>query len=278
MKKLSKKELATHRLEQQIDLFQCPICHEKMATGDGKLTCPNRHMFDLAKQGYINMVQQSKKTQYDQSLFEARQRLIQSGFYRELILAIESLLQSRDTEFLLDAGCGEGSHLAQILRGVEHQLGVGIDIAKEGIQTAAKAYESGQWIVSDLANTPFTDNAFDVILNILSPSNYQEFTRIMKDDGIVMKVVPGPEYLKELREQIFAGTNQEGYSNEETVARFKQFFDITDREKVYHEVTLTEDQFHDLIQMTPLTQDVELGQLKFVESITLDLEILIGEK
>ncbi|MDV2581336.1 putative RNA methyltransferase [Alkalibacillus haloalkaliphilus] len=278
MKKLSKKELATHRLEQQINLFQCPICHEKMKTGDGKLTCPNRHMFDLAKQGYINMVQQSKKTQYDQSLFEARQRLTQSGFYRELILAIESLLQSRDTEFLLDAGCGEGSHLAQILDKIDHQFGVGVDIAKEGIQTAAKAYESGQWIVGDLANTPFTDKAFDVILNILSPSNYQEFTRLLKDDGIVMKVVPGPEYLKELREQVFAGTDQEGYSNEETVARFKQFFTIKHRKQVYDEVALTEDQFQNLIQMTPLTQDVDLSRLRFVDSITLDLEILVGEK
>ncbi|WP_017186224.1 methyltransferase domain-containing protein [Alkalibacillus haloalkaliphilus] len=224
------------------------------------------------------MVQQSRKTQYDQSLFEARQRLIQSGFYRQLIVQIESLLQSRDTEFLLDAGCGEGSHLAQILDKIDHQFGVGVDIAKEGIQTAAKAYENSQWIVGDLANTPFTDKAFDIILNILSPSNYQEFTRLMKDDGIVMKVVPGPNYLKELREQIFAGTDQEDYSNEDTVTRFKQFFDITHREKVFHQVTLTEDQFQDLIQMTPLTQDVDLSQLKFVDSITLDLEILVGEK
>ncbi|MDQ0352841.1 23S rRNA (guanine745-N1)-methyltransferase [Alkalibacillus filiformis] len=278
MKKLSKKELAMNRIEKHIDLFQCPVCHETMSADDSKLTCQNRHMFDLAKQGYINMVQQSKKTQYDQSLFEARQRLIQSGFYNQLMIQIESLLQSRNTDFLLDAGCGEGSHLAQILDTVDHQLGVGVDIAKEGIQTAAKTYENAQWIVGDLANTPFTDKAFDAIINILSPSNYQEFTRLIKDSGIVIKVVPGPNYLKELREQIFAGTNQEGYSNEETVARFKQFFHLTHRENVYDEVTLTEGQFHDLIQMTPLTQGIDLSSINFVEPITLDLEILVGKK
>src|SRR5699024_1896748 len=104
--------------------------------------------------------------------------------------------------------CGEGSHLSSICDTVSLDLevpvtGVGIDISKEGILAAAKNYSNKVWLVADLAKMPFQEEQFDIILNILSPSNYVEFNRLLKDDGLVIKIVPQTNYLKELREIVY---------------------------------------------------------------------------
>ena len=91
---------------------------------------------------------------------------------------------------------------------------MGIDISKEGITMASKAYFGIIWCVADLTNFPLMNEQFDVIINILSPSNYEEFARVLKDDGILIKVVPGNSYLKELRDIFYGEANKREYSNQ----------------------------------------------------------------
>jgi len=124
-----------------------------------------------------------------------------------------------------DLGCGEGSHLQYISKEWAHTpwSGFGLDISKEAIALAAKKYANRIWLVGDLAHLPFAAQSFHVLLNILSPSNYREFKRIMVPCGIVIKVVPRSQYLKELRDvrsglygyvyqsRIFADHNRLGY-------------------------------------------------------------------
>ncbi|WHT49041.1 methyltransferase domain-containing protein [Sporosarcina thermotolerans] len=114
-----------------------------------------------------------------------------------------------DRPVLLDAGCGEGSHLCAIHSQLQiESVGIGIDLAKEGISAASKAYPGIIWSVADLAAMPFQDFQIDVILNVLSPANYAEFNRILKRGGIVVKVVPESGYLQELREAFYGGKTQ----------------------------------------------------------------------
>ncbi|RBO11051.1 methyltransferase domain-containing protein, partial [Pantoea sp. 3_1284] len=87
-------------------------------------------------------------------------------------------------------------------------IGIGIDLAKEGIAAASKAYPDIIWSVADLAAMPFADAQVDAILNILSPANYAEFSRLLKPGGVVMKVVPESGYLLELREAFYDGKHQ----------------------------------------------------------------------
>src|SRR5699024_12519226 len=90
------------------------------------------------------------------------------------------------------------------------------------------------WTVADLANTPFQDNQFDVILNILSPSNYTEFNLLLKPDGYVMKVVLQSGYLKELRVAFFVDTDKHSYYNAETVALFVEHYQFIVRLIVWY--------------------------------------------
>ncbi len=276
-------------------IFACPICHSNMKVLEFKsLMCSNRHTFDFAKQGYINFTSHSVKTKYGKELFEARRKLITEGsFYKPLSHAIAKIInehvgQTQETISILDSGCGEGSHLSNICEIVSTDyfksvVGVGIDISKEGIIVAAKNYSDKIWAVADLSNTPLKNKQFDVILNILSPSNYAEFNRLLKSDGLVIKIVPQSGYLKELREYLFHKPEKQNYSNAVTVERFNESFQFVDSLRLRYTMNLNKSFIQWLVQMTPLTWTATKERVKsFLNKdsaqVTVDLEILIGKK
>lgn len=276
-------------------IFACPICHSSMKVWESKsLICSNHHTFDFAKQGYINFTSNSIKTKYSKELFEARRKLITEGaFYRPLNHGIAKMInehvgEARETISILDTGCGEGSHLSTICDMVRSDffksvVGVGIDISKEGIMAASKNYSNKIWVVADLANTPFKNKQFDVIVNILSPSNYAEFNRLLKLDGLVIKIVPQSGYLKELRDLLFHKPEKQNYSNAETVERFNKSFQFVDSLRLSYTMNLNQSSLQWLVQMTPLTWTATKERVKsFLNKdsaeITVDLEILIGKK
>ncbi|WP_145038857.1 putative RNA methyltransferase [Paenibacillus sp. Y412MC10] len=275
-------------------MFQCPICGgamkvERMAS----LECENRHCYDISRQGYVNLLNHSSKTKYDKALFEARNTICGSGFFGPMVEAVTNRLiqelKSRESVKpvkLLDAGCGEGSHLSAIghkLR--EHPLvpdvlGVGMDIAKEGIVMAAKTSPDSIWCVADLSRSPFADQQFDYILNILSPSNYSEFRRLLASGGSLVKVIPDSLYLQELRTLFYTGTGKENYSNDSTIELFSRHFEQIEAERVQYRVVLDNDQMKQLIRMTPLSWSASpeaIGQmLDEAMEVTADFKILYG--
>ncbi|MBS4188630.1 methyltransferase domain-containing protein [Bacillus sp. FJAT-49705] len=276
-------------------IFACPICKSSMKVLEYKsLICSNHHTFDFAKQGYINFTTHSVKTKYSKELFESRRKLITKGaFFEPLSNAIAKVIynyvfKTKETISILDMGCGEGSQLSNICDIVsfiiyESVVGVGIDISKEGIMVASKNYTDKIWTVADLANTPFKNKQFDVILNILSPSNYAEFNRLLKDDGLVIKIVPQSDYLKELREHLFRKSEKQNYSNAETVERFNESFQIVESSRLSYTMNLNKSSIEWLVQMTPLTWTTTEERLKSflnkdLAQITVDLDILIGKK
>lgn len=182
-------------------------------------------------------------------------------------------------------GCGEGSHLSSIcnLVALNEVIGVGVDISKEGIQVASKNSSDHIWLVSDLVHTPLKKEKIDVILNILSPSNYAEFNRLLKPDGLVVKVVPQSKYLKEIRQYFYHETKKQSYSNQETVERFCDRFRLVNCSRLSYKVTLNKSTLHLLVQMTPLTWGIADERIQsFLEkestAMTIDLDILIGKK
>lgn len=293
--KMTKRIKSAEYLSDFESIFKCPICDSSMKVFETKsLICTNNHTFDFTKHGYINLTTHPIKTKYSKALFEARRRLIAGdGFFESLSQTITKIINKhvgvkKGTISLIDMGCGEGSHLSNICDIVSSDYkktvtGVGIDISKEGILVASKNYTNKIWAVADLANTPFKDKQFDVILNILSPSNYAEFNRLLKADGLVVKVVPQSGYLKELREVIFDEPKKQSYCNVDTVERFNENFQVVDSSRLCYTVTLDKSSIQSLIQMTPLSWATteKYGQ-SFSEGdsaqITVDLEILIGKK
>ncbi|WP_241154355.1 methyltransferase domain-containing protein [Staphylospora marina] len=292
MSLISRKEMAADLAEVHERMFKCPHCGSSMKVTDRKsLVCTRRHTFDFARQGYVHLAGTSVKTQYGKELFEARRKLLaETGWFRRLDETVAAFVAEqtpeRDGLRILDAGCGEGTHLAeicgQLVRRGRNATGFGVDLAKEGIMTAARSYREQIWVVGDLARTPFADGSFDVILNILSPSNYGEFRRLLKPGGLLVKVVPGPDYLLELRKSFFDDPGKQAYSNEAVVDRFRERFRMLDRMRLRHAVPLNREDAEALVLMTPLGWNVPEEKVRaFLErrprEITLDLEIIAGQ-
>lgn len=288
----SRKISAARLFSAHEDMFRCPVCSRPMKVEHLRsLICSKQHCFDIARQGYINLLIRPPKTKYDKKLFEARKQFSQGGFFDPLLDEICKQMTAampieEECIKVLDAGCGEGSHLVHIQqRFDEHaqsSLGVGIDIAKEGIQMAARHDSRTIWLAADLANSPFMDRQFHFILNILSPSNYSEFSRLLADDGVVIKVVPESRYLRELRALLYEKTDQITYVNKDIVEQFKRNFDLVDIQHVQYGMTLEKTHMEAFVQMTPLSwraseervrQVLEKEQLE----VTFDFAVLLGK-
>ncbi len=273
---LSKRELTIQQIKQQIQLFACPICKQQMALSEeGKMSCTNNHSFDVAKQGYINLLHRPVNSMYSKALFDSRHAVIESGLYDRVQQAIAEAI-TVPKPIILDTGCGEGSHLHRICQQLDQATGVGIDIAKEGILAAGKYYTDEVWCVGDLANSPYNAGSFDAILNILSPANYEEFKRLLKPGGKVLKIVPQENYLKELRMQAFADSTKESYTNEQTVARFKESFANTVVKRITYTLPLNEELVPKLLEMTPMGWHIEQKENIQLHEITIDFDLLIG--
>ncbi|WP_040227191.1 putative RNA methyltransferase [Bhargavaea cecembensis] len=268
--------------------LRCPVCGSSVSVdGQPALACENRHSFDLAKQGYVNLLSRQPAGSYSKELFESRRRIITgSGLYDPLHEALSNLIRpilANREAVLADIGCGEGSHLHALLETCGPGLkGAGLDIAKEGIIQAARNYPGAAWIVGDLAASPFADGRTDIILNLLSPSNYGEFKRMLAPGGMLIKVIPGSGYLKELREALHGGSARAAYSNEETAGLFERHFKRSGTIPLRYEADLDRAQLADLARMTPLGWSPDPDRLggflnRDRASITVELDILIGE-
>lgn len=146
---------------------------------------------------------------------------------------------------------------------------------------ATKRFENLVWIVGDLAESPFRDQSFHIILNQFSPSNYREFKRIVVPNGLVIKVVLRPNYLKELRVALYGDTNIETNQNDDTVALFKKHFHLKKVLNVCYQKSLDQEELKNVAQMTPLSwkskkSAVEAFTNGRFSKITIDLDLLIG--
>lgn len=273
---LSKRAVCIQNMQHNESIFACPICAQHVDVRDeGAVVCAENHSFDVAKQGYINFMTKPVQSMYSKELFDARHDIISSGLYDELQNRLAKLAVG---SHFLDTGCGEGSHLARITAKKGKAAGIGIDIAKEGIMAAAKFYPGLIWCVGDLAKSPYNRESFDTIFNILSPANYDEFKRLLKPKGKVIKVVPHEGYLKELRQQAFAHSEKESYSNEQTVTRFQESFQHVEVERLTYTKPLLQHLVPKLLEMTPMGWHIENRNDIVLTEITIDVMILIGSR
>lgn len=288
---IKKKDRVRELIKKNQRIFKCPICNGSMfINGLNSLTCDSKHCFDLSKKGYLNLLTSNNAPVYSKELFKARHEVCRAGFYDPLINELSNIISRyqngicKEKITILDAGCGEGSHIYDIFKKSKGNLSntfVGVDISKDSINIAASNNADVIWSVADLARLPFQDNSFDVVLNILSPANYSEFHRILSDKGIVIKVAPGAQYLKELRETIY--NNKNNYSNNKVIDYFSQRLDEVETKNIRYKFDVSKELLPYLVKMTPLTWGKSNESLncifeKNISFITVDLAIIIGMK
>ncbi|MGB4025127.1 MAG: methyltransferase domain-containing protein [Acutalibacteraceae bacterium] len=270
----SKKEIAKGLFAEHIAVFCCPICGGKFTATEAGVRCNGNHAFDLARKGYLNLFAGRQSTYYDKTLFTARRDVFAAGVYDLLIEEIASLIKELvdSAPLVLDAGCGECSILARIHPLIPQAGLVGVDISRDGIRLATVHSEPIMWCVADLARLPLCSGSLDVIVNVLAPANYNEFQRVLKPGGAVIKVLPGPGYLQEIRERLEGSA---AYSNEDVAAKFAENLKVGRRFQLSYEVGVNGALWEALIKMTPLSSRREISGPR-PGKITVDLEIIQG--
>lgn len=263
--------------------FACPICQENLTLLETNFKCCNRHSFDLAKFGYVNLAPQIKQSaNYDKENFQNRQQILEAGFYQAILDAVSDLLASSKTTItILDIGCGEGFYSRKLQESHSEKTFYAFDISKDSVQIAAKSEPNWavNWFVGDLARLPIKDASMDILLDIFSPANYGEFRRVLSKDGILIKVIPTENHLKEIRQRVQDQLTNKEYSNQDIKEHFQEHFTILSSQTASLTKTITAEQLQALLSMTPLLFHVDQSKIDWSQltEITIEAEILVGE-
>ena len=263
--------------------FSCPICQENLALVESSLKCSNRHSFDLAKFGYVNLAPQIKQSaNYDKENFQNRQQILEAGFYQAILEGISDLLATNPSaKTVLDIGCGEGFYSRKLQESHSDKTFYAFDISKDSVQIATKSEPNWavNWFVGDLARLPIEDASMDILLDIFSPANYGEFRRVLSKDGILIKVIPTENHLKEIRQMVQDQLTKKDYSNQDIKEHFQEHFSIQSRQIASLTKPITAEQRQALLAMTPLLFHVDQTNIDWSQltEITIEAEILVGK-
>ena len=263
--------------------FVCPICQENLTLVESSLKCSNRHSFDLAKFGYVNLAPQIKQSaNYDKENFQNRQQILEAGFYQAILEGISDLLATKPSaKTILDIGCGEGFYSRKLQESHSDKTFYAFDISKDSVQIASKSEANWavNWFVGDLARLPIKDASMDILLDIFSPANYGEFRRVLSKDGILIKVVPTENHLKEIRQMVQDQLTKKDYSNLDIKEHFQEHFSIQAGQLASLIKPITAEQRQALLSMTPLLFHVDQTKIDWSQltEITIEAEILVGK-
>ncbi len=198
-----------------MSILICPYCKNSLNCSKEKTyKCENNHSFDIAKEGYLNLLPVNQKKSKDpgdnQMMIAARRNFLELGFYDPLIESIKNLISDKlsfETKNIIafDAGCGEGYYSEKALNnlaGLETEIW-GTDISKYAVKNAARKYKNNFYFVSSIYNLPIFNNSTDLILSVFSPIMVEEFERILSNQGYIIIVSPASNHLREIAELIY---------------------------------------------------------------------------
>lgn len=257
----------------------CPKCKKQLVKINHSYKCENGHCFDIAKRGYVNLVLGSSKgSGDDKEMVRSRTTFLNQGYYANLRNRLSELLSEYPCTKLVDAGCGEGYYTNYLKQHHDHLELCGFDLSKFAIDEACKAHSGVTYGVCNIFHLPIADEGCDAVLSVFAPIDAQENHRVLKQDGIFIKVGPGPKHLWELKQELYEDVYENEVSNE--------YDDFT----LIHEEVLTNtihvDQNQDLwslFQMTPYywrTKQETANHLKELShlDVTTEFHITIYRK
>ncbi|WP_114765316.1 23S rRNA (guanine(745)-N(1))-methyltransferase [Vibrio rhodolitus] len=237
--------------------YQCPLCHQSLSFADRTYRCSNNHSFDLAKEGYVNLMpvqhKRSKDPGDNKEMMQARRRFLEKDYYQPMKLAVAQLCADYlkgSSHQLLDIGCGEGYYTDEVAKQLKLQSEeaevFGLDISKVAIRYAAKRYPNCLFTVASSHRLPFSDQSLDAILRIYAPCKAEELARTLKTGGIVVTVTPAGRHLYQLREHIYQDVRLHSESAEELAG-----FTLEHEQKLNYVMELAQGDGFNLLQMTP---------------------------
>lgn len=247
-----------------MSIYRCPVCEQQLRLEAKIYRCEANHSFDIAKEGYVNLLLANQKNSNDpgdnKQMIASRRDFLNLGHYDRISEALNTiitpLITQKDADFtLLDVGCGEGFFvwkLREYLKDDALQSNYDIyatDISKSAIKFASKRDKYSHFSVASLYHLPIEDESVDCLMRIFAPKSYAEFARVLKPQGMFVSVVPGAGHLMELKEILYDNPTR---PIEEHDPEIEEFFTLREQIRTQYPILLegTENIFN-LVKMTP---------------------------
>lgn len=187
--------------------FLCPTCSGELTKQERTYVCANRHSFDIARQGYVNLLPVTAKHSASpgDTLEQVRSRraFLSAGFYAPISQALNKTAERFGVQGeLLDVGCGEGYYSSALARHCGLSL-TGVDISKEAVRYAAANYKDGAWLCASAAHLPVKTESVDVLTSLFAVTMPEEFNRVLKEEGLFFQVLAAQDHLLGLKGIIY---------------------------------------------------------------------------
>ena len=260
----------------------CPICGRDLIKNERVFRCESNHSFDISKEGYVNLLMSNKKNSHEPGdnklMVSSREAFLSKDFYnklREKLIEV-SLIYKPNKSVVLDCGCGTGYYTTEFYRKRNtFDEFYGVDISKFAVQKAAKKAKEITYFTASVFDLPIKNKSIDLIFNIFAPKLDEEIKRILKDDGVVLEVLPGEDHLIELKEILYdvVRKNKEEYSS--NILKLKEIIPVKYKINLsFHEDIMS------LLSMTPYmykTKKEDIEKLNQIDklSLTIDFNIIV---
>lgn len=229
----------------------CPICRSPLLSQPKLWRCESGHSFDLAREGYLNLLpvqHKNSRNPGDQpAMLAARREFLVAGHYLPLRDAVLAVIRPLGAGSLLDVGCGEGYYTSAFAAVAGETTG--LDIAKPAIQLAARRYRDIGWIVGSGASLPLADASVDLVTTLFTPLHVAQMQRVLKPGGHVLVVTPASGHLHALRQGLFEEVRE--HEPDKFIAEFDGLFALQDRRELRYPLHLTQVALKQLLLMTP---------------------------
>ena len=266
----------------------CPVCGGTLPTGEGLARCEKGHSFDRARSGYWNLLLDSASHGHgdDKEMLRARRAFLEAGWYRPLTDGVADLAEKAlpNGGSLTDAGCGEGSYTAAVLDALatagKTARAFAFDVSKEAARmTASRLKDRATVFVASAYHIPLSSFSQDLVLSLFSPFAREEFARILKPGGRLLRAVPAEDHLWELKEALYDTPRPNAPDPAEEDALFIPVKTVP----VRRELRLPGDAVRSLFQMTPYARKTSSGDVAKLDAlreltVTLSCKLILSEK
>lgn len=185
----------------------CPICGLELNPRERQFVCPQNHSFDIARQGYVNLLAvQQKHSKHPGDTREqvlSRRAFLEEGYYAPICQAlIDTALELSITGPILDVGCGEGYYASRLAQALGAEL-TGLDISKEAVRCAAAKYKASQWLCATASHIPVETESAQLLTSLFALTMPEEFHRVLKPGGWFFQVLAAQDHLLGLKGIIY---------------------------------------------------------------------------
>jgi 23S rRNA (guanine745-N1)-methyltransferase len=242
-------------LADVVELLRCPVCAGGLALGDGVLQCTAGHSFDIARQGYVNLVPGSGDSA---EMMEAREAFLAAGHLRRVSdELVEEARSVTSPGVVLDLGAGTGQHLAAVLDALTDRHGIAVDASAPALRRAARSHPRAAAVGADVWRPlPLDSGIAAIVLSVFAPRNAPEMARVLAPDGVLIAVTPTTRHLYELVGPL--GLLSVPDDKEDRLdAQLASHFELVERHAMEHAMFLTRDEAAQLVRMGPSAWHVD---------------------